>query len=72
MNFELQEKIYYDTLKKRYENEAKVPFEDYQKLEDKIATLELWLDEILNLIDEKNMEGLEEYAKELRDSSQSR
>lgn len=72
MNFDLQEKIYYDALQKRYEDEAKVPFEDYQKLEDKIATLELLLDEILNLIDEKNMEGLEEYAKELRGSSQNR
>ena len=72
MNFDLQEKIYYDALQNRYEDEAKVPFEDYQKLEDKIATLELLLDEILNLIDEKNMEGLAEYAKELRGSSQNR
>ena len=72
MNFDLQEKIYYDALQKRYEDEAKVPFEDYQKLEDKIATLELLLDEILNLIDEKNMEGLKDYAKELCNLSQNR
>lgn len=72
MNFYLQEKIYYDTLQKRYEDEAKVPFSDYRKLEDRIADLEMWIDEILNLIDEKNMEGLEEYAKELRNSSQNR
>ena len=71
MNFDLQEKIYYDALQKRYEDEAKVPFEDYQKLDDKIATLELWLDEILNLIEKNDMEGLEEYAKELRGSSQN-
>lgn len=72
MNFELQEKIYYDTLQKRYEEEAKVPFSDYRKLEDRIADLEMWIDEILNLIEKNDMEGLAEYAKELRGSSQNR
>lgn len=71
MNFDLQEKIYYDALQKRYEDEAKVPFSDYRKLEDRIADLEMWIDEILNLIEKKDMEGLEEYAKELRNSSQN-
>ncbi len=71
MNFDLQEKIYYDALQKRYEEEAKVPFSDYRKLEDRIADLEMWIDEILNLIEKNDMEGLEEYAKELRDSSQN-
>lgn len=72
MNFDLQEKIYYDALQKRYEEEAKVPFSDYRKLEDRIADLEMWIDEILNLIEKNDMEGLEEYAKELRNSSQNR
>lgn len=72
MNFDLQEKIYYDALQKRYEGEAKVPFSDYRKLEDRIADLEMWIDEILNLIEKNDMEGLEEYAKELRNSSQNR
>lgn len=71
MNFDLQEKIYYDALQKRYEEEAKVTFSDYRKLEDRIADLEMWIDEILNLIEKNDMEGLEEYAKELRDSSQN-
>lgn len=71
MNFYLQEKIYYDTLQKRYEDEAKVPFSDYRKLKDRIADLEMWIDEILNLIEKKDMEGLENYAKELRSSPQN-
>lgn len=72
MNFDLQEKIYYDALQKRYENEAKVPFSDYRKLEDRIAELEMWLDEILNLVEKNDMEGLKDYAKELCNLSQNR
>lgn len=70
-DFEIKNKVYYDSLQRRYEEEAKTPFEDYRKLEDKIANLELCIDEILNLIEKKDMEGLEEYAKELRSSSQN-
>lgn len=65
-NFEMMNKIYYDVLQRRYEEEAKVPFEDYMKLEEQNDELKGIITEMLEFINEKDWEGLSDYAKELR------
>ena len=59
---EINEDRYYDSLLAKYNEEAKVPFTDYQKLEEENEILKGQIKDIISYLQENDIAGAYEYV----------
>lgn len=51
----------YDAMYERYNEEAKVPFSDYQELEEKYEKLQYQMQDVINFLKDNDIIGAYEY-----------